>query len=164
MRATEEQTGRCSLGKKKGEQDWFTNSGVLSQVHTLRQAGCLIASDRAACVCKHSGESLLHTPSYKYTHTHTNSQTFTWTWVNQSDLRGSFPAAIVFIGQWRTKQCGNGQVCIKELFKTLKHPYTAFARLSQFHKREGLGDLFCDFCSPQTNYSQVITGNSTDYS
>lgn len=157
MRATEEQTGRCSLGKRRAGLIYklrcpfsSTHSAASRLPHCQRQNGL--------CVQTLGRVSLTHTVLKIHT------ETFTWTWVNQSDLRGSFPAALVFIGQWRTKQCGNGQVCIKELFKTLKHPYTAFACLSHFHKREGLGDLFCDFCSPQRNYSQVIIGNNTDYS
>ena len=56
--------------QEEGERDWFTNSGVLSQVHALRQAGCLIATDRTACVCERSGESLTHSPINTHTHTH----------------------------------------------------------------------------------------------
>lgn len=60
--------------ERGGERDWFTNSGVLSQVHALRQAGCLFASDRTACVCANTLESLsyTHSPINTLTHTHTH--------------------------------------------------------------------------------------------
>lgn len=96
MRATEEQTGRCSLGKKKKESGTDLQTQVSFLKYTLcgKQAASLPVTERP--VCANTLESLSYT--HHPINTHTNSQTFTWTWVNQSDLRGSFPAAIVFIG------------------------------------------------------------------
>lgn len=71
-----EQWGSGAARRREEEQHWFTNSGVLSQVHALRQAGCLLASDSMArmcvCVCAQTLQrvSLTHTHSTINTHTH----------------------------------------------------------------------------------------------
>lgn len=65
---------------RENEQDRFTNSGVLSQVHALRQARYLFATDRTACVRANTLESLSFTHCPKNTHTYTHTHTYTSHW------------------------------------------------------------------------------------
>lgn len=87
-------------------------------------------------VCVQTLWSLSYTHSPINTHTHTNHVN-----LGKSEWL-KWEITLVFIRQRRTQQCGNGQVCIKGLFKTLKHPFTTL----------GMGDLIHEFCFCHSKY------------
>lgn len=95
-----EQWGSGAARRREEEQHWFTNSGVLSQVHALRQAGCLLASDSMArmcvCVCTNTPESL------PYTHTHSTINTHTHIELGKSEwFKGALSCNLSFY--WAVK-------------------------------------------------------------